>query len=122
VTVSDIDFASLGDKMYLKQTDSGIGKEKVMDWRLLITVLGTVFLAELGDKTQLATFSFTLSSKYPFAVFLGGSLALILSTLLAVVVGAGLQKIVPIKILHSIAAIAFIVIGILLLIKTIRST
>ncbi|MFB0509967.1 MAG: TMEM165/GDT1 family protein [bacterium] len=93
-----------------------------MDWRLFATVFGTMFLAELGDKTQLATISFVCTSKYPLAVFLGGSLALVLSTLLAVLVGAGLQKVVPVKILHIIAAIAFIVIGVLLLIKNLRTT
>lgn len=93
-----------------------------MDWKLFTTVFGTMFLAELGDKTQLATISFACTSKYPLAVFLGGSLALILSTLLAVLVGSGLQKVVPVKILHIIAAIAFIVIGVLLLIKNLRTT
>lgn len=93
-----------------------------MDWKLFTTVFGTIFLAELGDKTQLATISFACTSKCPLAVFLGGSLALILSTLLAVLVGTGLEKVIPVKILHLIAAIAFIVIGALLLIKNLRTT
>jgi Ca2+/H+ antiporter, TMEM165/GDT1 family len=92
-----------------------------MDWKLFITVFGTMFLAELGDKTQLATISFACTTKCPLAVFLGGSLALTLSTLLAVLIGTGLQKFIPVKILHMIAAIAFIVIGVLLLIKNLRT-
>jgi putative Ca2+/H+ antiporter (TMEM165/GDT1 family) len=92
-----------------------------MDWKLFFTVFGTMFLAELGDKTQLTILTFTCAYRNPFAVFLGGALALILSTLIAVLIGAGLQKVVPVKALHTIAAIAFIIIGILLLIKTLRT-
>jgi putative Ca2+/H+ antiporter (TMEM165/GDT1 family) len=92
-----------------------------MDWKLFITVFGSMFLAELGDKTQLATISFACTTKCPQAVFLGGSAALVLSTLLAVLVGTGLEKIIPVKILHLIAAIVFIVIGLLLLIKNLRT-
>ncbi|MEO0113935.1 MAG: TMEM165/GDT1 family protein [candidate division WOR-3 bacterium] len=92
-----------------------------MDWRIFITVFGTIFLAELGDKTQLAIFSFACTSKYPLTVFLGASFALLLTSMLAVLVGTGLQRVIPVKILHIIAAIAFIIIGIILLIKTLRT-
>lgn len=91
-----------------------------MDWKLLGTVFATLFLAELGDKTQLAIFSFTCANKSPWAVFLGGALALVLTTFLAVIFGAALQKIIPVKVLHIIAAILFITIGALLLIKTLK--
>ncbi|MEO0093204.1 MAG: TMEM165/GDT1 family protein [candidate division WOR-3 bacterium] len=91
-----------------------------MDWRLFITVFVTLFLAELGDKTQLAIFSFTCTTKFPLTVFLGASFALLLTSMLAVLVGTGLQRVIPVKILHIIAAIAFIIIGIILLIKTLR--
>jgi putative Ca2+/H+ antiporter (TMEM165/GDT1 family) len=92
-----------------------------MDWKLLATVFATTFLAELGDKTQLALVSFTCGNRNPLAVFLGGALALTLTSLLAVLVGAGLSKIVPAKVLHAVAAAAFIVIGALLLFRTLRS-
>lgn len=93
-----------------------------MDWKLFLTVFGTMFLAELGDKTQLTVLTFTCSYKNPFSVFLGGAAALVVSTLLAVIVGEGLVKIIPVKILHILAALAFIVIGGLLLAKTLRTT
>jgi putative Ca2+/H+ antiporter (TMEM165/GDT1 family) len=92
-----------------------------MDWKLLLTVFGTTFLAELGDKTQLATLSFTCANKHPLTIFLGGSLALICTTLLAVLVGAGLQRVVPVKAMHVIASAAFIVIGVILLAKSLRA-
>ena len=91
-----------------------------MDWRLLLTVFGKTFLAELGDKTQLAMLTFACGNKHPLSVFLGGSLALICTTLLAVVVGAGLQRVVPTRVLHVVASAAFIVIGIVMLVKTLR--
>jgi putative Ca2+/H+ antiporter (TMEM165/GDT1 family) len=92
-----------------------------MDWKLLLTVFGTTFLAELGDKTQLATLSFASANKHPLTIFLGGSLALICTTLLAVVVGAGLQRVVPARVMHGVASAAFIVIGVILLVKTLRA-
>ena len=92
-----------------------------MDWKLLLTVFGTTFLAELGDKTQLATLSFACANKHPLTIFLGGSLALICTTLLAVLVGAGLQRVVPVKAMHVIASAAFIVIGVILLAKSLRA-
>lgn len=93
-----------------------------MDWKLFATVFATTFLAELGDKTQLALVTFTCGNKNPLSVFLGGSVALVVTTLLAVLVGAGLSKVVPTKVLHSIAAIGFIVIGAILLVKTLKGS
>jgi putative Ca2+/H+ antiporter (TMEM165/GDT1 family) len=92
-----------------------------MDWKLLATVFATTFLAELGDKTQLAVMTFTAGGKSPLAVFLGGSLALVLTTLLGVLVGAGLAKVIPAKVLHIAAAAGFVIIGILMLVNTLRA-
>jgi len=91
-----------------------------MDWKLLATVFATTFLAEIGDKTQLAIVTFTCGNKSPLAVFLCGSAALILATLLGVIVGTGLSKVVPTRILHIVAASSFVVIGVLMLIRTLR--
>lgn len=91
-----------------------------MDWKLLLTVFGTTFVAELGDKTQLVTLSFACAEKHPLTIFLGGSLALVCGTLLAVLVGAGLQRVVPVRVIHIIASVAFIVIGIVLLARTLK--
>src|ERR1051326_8015494 len=48
-----------------------------MDWRVLFTTFGVIFLAEMGDKTQLAAMTMAAESKKPWAVFLGASLALV---------------------------------------------
>lgn len=89
-----------------------------MDWKLFGTAFLTLFLAELGDKTQLAVI--TMSAKNEtfgshVSVFLGAGLALVCVTLLGVVFGATLSQYVPTDILQKIVAAAFIVIGVLML-------
>jgi putative Ca2+/H+ antiporter (TMEM165/GDT1 family) len=84
-----------------------------MDMKLLLTVAGTVFLAELGDKTQLATLAF--ASKSPgglFTVFIGASLALILTSAIGVLAGGLVAQYVNPKYLSYAAGIAFIAIGV----------
>ncbi len=92
-----------------------------MDWKLFITAFITLFLAELGDKTQLVIVAMSGSGKSPWIVFLGASLALTATTLVAVLVGAGLQKILPAKTIHIIAGSLFMLIGLLLIVKTLRT-
>ncbi|MCS7258923.1 MAG: TMEM165/GDT1 family protein [candidate division WOR-3 bacterium] len=91
-----------------------------MDYKILFTAFITLFLAELADKTQLTVLALSASSKNPLLVFLGASLALIVSTLLAVLLGSALQKILPVRILHIIAGVIFIVVGGLLLVRNLR--
>lgn len=86
-----------------------------MDWKLIFTTFGTLFLAELGDKTQLATLSLTANSGKPFPVFIGAATALVTITLLGVIFGEALTKFIPASYLHKGAAGLFIVIGILML-------
>jgi putative Ca2+/H+ antiporter (TMEM165/GDT1 family) len=84
-----------------------------MDMKLLLTVAGTVFLAELGDKTQLATLAF--ASKSPgglLTVFIGASLALILTSAIGVLAGGLVAQYVNPKYLSYAAGIAFIAIGV----------
>ena len=83
-----------------------------MDWKVLLTTFGTIFLAELGDKTQLATIMMTSKTKLPLSVFIGASLALCLVTLAGVLFGEGLIAIIPQNILKKVAAVAFIAIGV----------
>lgn len=82
-----------------------------MDWRLVVTTFGAVFLAELGDKTQLATLSFAAGGKSRLAVFLGSALALVATSALAVLVGEGLARIVSPATLKRLSGVAFVVIG-----------
>jgi putative Ca2+/H+ antiporter (TMEM165/GDT1 family) len=84
------------------------------DWRVLGTTFGLLALAELGDKTQLAVFARASAGNSPWAVFAGGTLALILVTAIGVVGGEGLVRLVPERTLRWIAAAAFVVMGILI--------
>jgi Ca2+/H+ antiporter, TMEM165/GDT1 family len=86
-----------------------------MDLRVLLTTFGVIFLAEMGDKTQLAAMTMAAQTKKPWAVFIGASIALACVSALGVVVGAVLGNYVPIEWVKRVAAIAFIVIGILIL-------
>lgn len=76
--------------------------------------LATLFLAELGDKTQLSVITLTAKTKQPWLVFFGASLALVVVTLLGVLVGEALVKVIPIPVIKKISAAAFILIGILI--------
>jgi putative Ca2+/H+ antiporter (TMEM165/GDT1 family) len=86
-----------------------------MDLRVLLTTFGVIFLAEMGDKTQLAAMTMSAQTKRPWAVFLGASLALAAVSALGVIVGATLGNYVPLEWVKRIAAVAFIVIGVLML-------
>ncbi|MFM9905878.1 MAG: TMEM165/GDT1 family protein [Pyrinomonadaceae bacterium] len=86
-----------------------------MDWKIFGTAFLTLLLAELGDKTQLAVITMTASTESKISVFLGATLALIVVTLLGVLFGGVLSQYVPVEWLQRIVAIAFIVIGVLML-------
>jgi putative Ca2+/H+ antiporter (TMEM165/GDT1 family) len=86
-----------------------------MDLRVMMTTFGIIFLAEMGDKTQLAAMTMAADSKKPWAVFIGASLALAAVSLLGVLVGAVIGDYVPLVWVKRVAATAFIVIGVLML-------
>jgi len=85
---------------------------------LLLSTFLTVFLAELGDKTQLATLTLSGTSNKPLAVFLGSSSALVLASLLGALAGGSISNFLPEVFLKSIASITFFIIGIRLLINS----
>jgi putative Ca2+/H+ antiporter (TMEM165/GDT1 family) len=83
-----------------------------MDLRLLATVFGTVFLAELGDKTQLATLLFAARERSSLVtVFVAASLALLATTAIGVLAGAAIASYVQPKYLSYAAGVGFILIG-----------
>ena len=92
-----------------------------MDWRLLAMTFGSVFLAELGDKTQLATLCFATGKNTFGPVFIGSSLALVTSSLLACLLGSALTRVLPIRWVHLGAGVLFIVIGALLVARNLRA-
>lgn len=85
-----------------------------MDWRLFLTTFGLLFVAELGDKTQLTVITLVASNRNPLPVFLGAVGGLALVTLLGVVFGQAISQLIPAQLLHKGAAVAFVVIGVLL--------
>ena len=87
-----------------------------MDWRIFLTTFGVIFLAEMGDKTQLAAMTMAAQSKRPWMVFLGAALALAAVSALGVIVGSVIGNYVPLIWVKRAAAIAFIAIGVLILI------
>jgi putative Ca2+/H+ antiporter (TMEM165/GDT1 family) len=86
-----------------------------MDWRVFIMTFGVIFLAEMGDKTQLAAMTLSAQTKRPWAVLIGASLALACVSAIGVVVGGVLSQYLPLEWIKRAAAIAFIVIGVLIL-------
>ena len=89
---------------------------------LLFTTFGTVFLAEMGDKTQLTTITLSSSTNKPVAVFIGSSLALILATLLGALAGGSIAILIPDFILKLLSGIVFLILGINLLTQTKKET
>lgn len=87
-----------------------------MDLRVLLTTFGIIFLAEMGDKTQLAAMTMAANTKKPWAVFVGASVALAAVSLLGVLVGTVVGDYVPIVWVKRVAALAFITIGVLMLV------
>jgi len=90
--------------------------EVVMDWRVLLTTFGIIFLAEMGDKTQIAAMTMAAGKKRPWEVFIGASLALVAVSAIGVVVGSALGQYLPLEWIKRAAGAAFIVIGVLVLI------
>lgn len=87
----------------------------MIDWHLLGLSFITVFLSELGDKSQLAAIALSGSTKFPRAVFLGTAGALLLTSLLGVIAGEGAAQLLPVHWVKAIAAIGFAIMGFRLL-------
>jgi putative Ca2+/H+ antiporter (TMEM165/GDT1 family) len=86
-----------------------------MDWQLLGLAFITVFISELGDKSQLAAIAISGGSKAPRAVFWGASAALLLASFLGVIVGEGTAHILPAHVVKILAAIGFAIMSVRLL-------
>ena len=89
-----------------------------MDLKTLAAVFGSVFVAELGDKTQLATLLFASDKQVSkLTVFLGSASALVLTSAIGVLVGALMSEHIDERHLHYVAGIGFIAIGLWTLLK-----
>lgn len=83
-----------------------------MDWKVFLTIFLSVFIAELGDKTQLATMLFAADKEVSkYMVFFAASAALIVATAVGVLAGSLLSDYINEKYLHTIAGLGFILIG-----------
>ncbi len=90
-----------------------------MDIRVFLTVFTTVFIAEIGDKTQIATMLFASNNDVSrFTVFLGSSLALIAASAIGVFFGSVASNYINEKYLHYIAGVGFVLIGAWMICKT----
>jgi putative Ca2+/H+ antiporter (TMEM165/GDT1 family) len=89
-----------------------------MDWHLIGLSFVTVFISELGDKSQLAAIALSGGSKSPQAVFLGATAALLLASFLGVIVGEGTAYFLPEHLVKVVAAVGFAVLGMRLLLPT----
>jgi len=83
-----------------------------MDFKVLFTTFATIFLAELGDKTQLATLAFSAETKSRVSVFIGSAGALVLTSLLGVLLGAAISRLIPPHFLKMGAGVLFVILGI----------
>lgn len=86
-----------------------------MDYKLFLATFATIFLAELGDKTQLATLSLAAGGSSRWVVFAGSALALVATSALAVLGGEALGRLIPPQWLRRGAGALFILLGILFL-------
>lgn len=86
-----------------------------MDWKILVATFSSIFLAELGDKTQIAAIIMTSKTNNPFTVFIGSMFAFAVITIIGVTFGGVITKVIPIYLVKTLSAVAFISIGILIL-------
>ena len=91
-----------------------------MIFNLIISTFFTIFISELGDKTQFATLTLSGTSNKPLAVFLGSSSALILASLVGALAGGSISTFIPEIYLKSIASLTFLIIGLKLILSSLN--
>jgi putative Ca2+/H+ antiporter (TMEM165/GDT1 family) len=89
-----------------------------MDWKLFATTFAAIFVAELGDKTQLATLSLAAEAKSRWVVFAASALALVATSAIAVLAGDVVARFIPPIWLKRGAAVLFVVLGVWMLVKS----
>lgn len=91
-----------------------------MDWKLFAVTFSTIFLAELGDKTQLATLSLA-AGQSRWTVFFGSALALVASSAIAVMLGAAVARVVPPHWIQRGAGLLFLGLGAVYVVSSFKS-
>jgi putative Ca2+/H+ antiporter (TMEM165/GDT1 family) len=93
----------------------------LLNLRLIASTFLIVFLAELGDKTQLSVFALAANRKGFLSVFVGAAGALLLATVIAAALGAVLGRLVPERAIKIVAAVVFISVGVLTLYEAFKA-
>jgi putative Ca2+/H+ antiporter (TMEM165/GDT1 family) len=89
-----------------------------MDLKLFAAVFATIFVAELGDKTQLATLLYASDAAHPkLTVFAASASALVLTSALGVLGGAVISEFVSPRVLRWVAGLGFMAVGLWVLLS-----
>ena len=89
-----------------------------MDWKVFLTVFGAIFIAELGDKTQLATMMFAADKQVSkWTIFAGASVALVAASAIGVLAGHLLSQYLDEKVMSYVAGSVFVLIGVFILVR-----
>jgi len=91
-----------------------------LEWKSALATFALIFLAELGDKTQLMVMTLSARSRAPHMIFLGAAAALIASSLVAVVAGDSFLRHIPVRYLRLGTGAMFMIIGGMLVFRSIR--
>ena len=91
-----------------------------MDWKLFASTFAAIFVAEMGDKTQIATLSLAGSGSSRWTVFAASALALVATSAVAVLLGEAVSRYVPAVWVKRAAGMIFIVLGVVYLVGTFR--
>jgi len=92
----------------------------LLNAKLIASTFVMIFLAELGDKTQISTFALASNARSMLSVFIGAAGALVLTTLIAVVLGGVIGRFVPARIIKFVSAAVFLGFGVLTLIEAFK--
>lgn len=86
-----------------------------MDWKIFVSTFTAIFIAEMGDKTQLAALSLSAGAKSRWSVFFGSALALVATSAIAVLAGEAVSRVVSPLWIKRTAGIVFIILGVVYL-------
>ncbi len=92
----------------------------LLNAKLIASTFVMIFLAELGDKTQISTFALASNARSMLSVFIGAAGALVLTTLIAVALGGIIGRFVPARIIKFVSSAVFLGFGVLTLIEAFK--
>jgi len=87
-----------------------------MDWAAFFSIFAAIFVAEVGDKTQLATLTFAAGARSRWMVFAASALALVAASAIAVLAGEVVSRLISPAVLRRAAGVVFIVLGVMYLV------